>query len=118
MGGYIYGEDDASPHALTTANGVGYFYDANGNMTSGNGRAINWYSFNKPYSIAKGTTTSTFMYGPDRARIQHMVTTGASTKMVKYLGTLYEKVTETAIYGCCYVAVPMSRIWLFSLYVP
>ncbi len=79
---------------------MGYFYDANGNMTSGNGRTINWYSFNKPYSIAKGTTTSTFMYGPDRARIQQMVSTGASIKMVKYLGTLYEKVTETAIYGC------------------
>ncbi len=73
-------------------------------MTLGNRRTINWYYFNKPYSIAKGTTTSTFMYGPDRARIQQMVSTGASTKMVKYLGTLYEKVTETAIYGCPLIA--------------
>ncbi len=51
------------------------------------------------------TTTNTFMYGPDRARIQQMVTTGASTKMVKYLGALYEKVTETAIYGCPLIAL-------------
>ncbi len=77
-----------SPHALTTANGVGYSYDANGNMTSGNGRAINWYSYNKPYSIAKGTTTSTFMYGPDRARIQQVVTTGSGkpTEYRHYIG--------------------------------
>ncbi len=64
-------------------------------MTSGNGRAIGWYSFTKPYSIAKGTTASTFMYGPDRARTQQVVTTDAGTKTVKYLGTLYEKITET-----------------------
>ncbi len=59
---------------------------------------------NKPYSIAKGASTSIFMYGPDRVRIQQMVSIGASIKMVKYLGTFYEKVTETAIYGCPLIA--------------
>ena len=65
-------------------------------MTSGAGRTLVWSSFNKPTSITGATSTSTFIYGPDRARIQHVITQGATTKTIKYIGSLYEKITETS----------------------
>ncbi len=46
-----------------------FAYDANGNVTTRNGSAVEWYSYNLPKRINSGTSnTSHFFYGPDRAR--------------------------------------------------
>ncbi|MCP4968162.1 MAG: RHS repeat protein, partial [bacterium] len=63
VGHYTYGEGQAGPHAVTAAGGQRYAYDANGNMTSGAGRSLNWTSFNKPRTITGATTTHTFLHG-------------------------------------------------------
>ncbi len=47
-----------------------YCYDANGNMTSGDGRTISYTAFDKPAEISRGTTSVRFAYGPDRARFK------------------------------------------------
>jgi hypothetical protein len=52
-----------------------YCYDANGNMTSGDGRTTTWSAFNMPTSIVKGTSTVAFQYGPDRGRFKRVDTT-------------------------------------------
>ena len=98
---YVYGTGnatgagDAGPHAVTSAGGNTYVYDDNGNQTSGDGRTLTWTSYNKPTSIANGSSTSAFVYGPNRARIRHVVTTGANVRTTKYVGGAFEKVTET-----------------------
>ena len=68
---------DARPHAVTgiTFNDTStatYAYDANGNQTSGDGRTMTWYSFDKPKSINKSGNTRDFYYGPDRGRYKQV----------------------------------------------
>ena len=97
----ILGAGMAGPHAVTEVrNGAtslaSYTYDANGNMTGGDERAITWTSFNKPSQISAATSQSTFLYGPDRARIQQVKTAGTSTTTIKYVGTRFEQVTPPA----------------------
>ncbi|MEE9304040.1 MAG: FG-GAP-like repeat-containing protein, partial [Thiotrichaceae bacterium] len=95
---YRYGVDhNGGPHAVTYAKGKKYGYDANGNMTWGNGRNITWSSFNKPLRISKSSakTTLDFAYGPDRARYRQMKTVNGVSTTILYLGKLYEQ-RETA----------------------
>ena len=69
VGSYSYGQNGAGPHAATTIAGQSYQYDANGNNTSGDGRTLNYSTFDKPTQIVKGSShTTAFEYGPDRAR--------------------------------------------------
>lgn len=78
----------AGPHAVTAAGSATYAYDANGNMTSGAGRTIAWTSFNKPSSITSGSETTSFVYGPSRARVKQVIGSGHSAKTVRYVGGL------------------------------
>jgi hypothetical protein len=53
VGSYSYGAGNAGPHAVTSAGGQTYAYDANGNNISGDGRTISYTSFDKPSQIIK-----------------------------------------------------------------
>ncbi len=66
----ISGTTQAGPHAVKTAGGVSYNYDANGNQINGDGRSITYTSFNKAKTISKGGKTYTYTYGTDRFRTQ------------------------------------------------
>ena len=98
---YVYGTGnaagagDAGPHAVVSAGGDTYAYDDNGNMLSGAGRTLTWTSDNKPRTIATTTTSTTFVYGPDRARIEQRKVQGATTTTIKYVGAVFEQVTTT-----------------------
>ncbi len=92
---YVYGAGDAGPHAVTSAGDYVYIYDASGNMVSGAGRTLTWTSFQKPRTIAKGSTVSTFEYGPDRGRVRQVKVKGAVTEILTYVGGLYERVEKT-----------------------
>ena len=91
VGSYTYGENGAGIHAVTTAGGNHYQYDANGNMTHGDGRSVTWSSFNKPTLITRGDNSAAFSYGPDRARYKKVNHNGDTTL---YIGKLYEHVTR------------------------
>ena len=98
VGSYLYGENGAGPHAVTTAGGNSYTYDANGNMVAGAGRTIAWTSFNKPSLVretASGNETA-FVYGPDRARIEQRILRGGLATTVRYVGNLYEEKSRLA----------------------
>ena len=103
-GTYAYGADAspaaAGPHAATSVTRPGtdgatvtYAYDANGNNTSSSdGRTIAYTAFDKPRSIAKGSHTTTFAYGPDRSRFKRTdaVTVGEGADAVtRTTTTLY-----------------------------
>ncbi len=74
VGTYTYGPANSRPHAVSqiTLSGVGtsFVYDADGNMTAGNGRVVSYTDFDMPSSISAGGAGDTFMYGPDHQRIE------------------------------------------------
>jgi RHS repeat-associated protein len=68
VGNYLY--DGAQPHAVTSAGGVNYSYDANGNQVSGDGRSINYTVYDKPDTISRGQSQVVFSYGIGNSRYQ------------------------------------------------
>jgi RHS repeat-associated protein len=99
VGTYVYPIAGATgPHAVSsiTPSGSGtvnttFTYDANGNMTAGNGRTTTWTSFNKVASIGQGVNTVAFDYDSEHARIRQVT---ASQTTLYMFGI--EKVTGTS----------------------
>lgn len=71
-GEFAYSGINAGPHAVTSAGGKSYQYDARGNMTQRGGDNIVYSSFNKPTSIASSNGDALFKYAPDRSRFSHV----------------------------------------------
>ncbi len=92
VGSYVYGENAKGPHQVTTAGGVSYDYDANGNMISGNGRTLSYTAFNKPNSISKGSTTSVYEYDAAYNRIQKTTSVSGVDTTTYYLGKALERI--------------------------
>ena len=67
VGTYTYSK--AHPGRLDKVAGSTYAHDANGNVTSGGGRSIEYASYDLPTSIQRGLARSEFTYGPDRERL-------------------------------------------------
>ncbi|MEO0442397.1 MAG: FG-GAP-like repeat-containing protein, partial [Pseudomonadota bacterium] len=88
VGSYLY---NGKPHAVTKAGSKHYSYDANGNMTGGDGRTIQWSSFNKPTRITQNGRSATFSYGPSRTRYKKVNHRGDTTL---YVGNLYERLRK------------------------
>ncbi|MCC5888778.1 MAG: hypothetical protein JJT88_20255 [Gammaproteobacteria bacterium] len=63
---------------------MSYGYDANGNMTTGNGRTV----ANKPAQIQQSNRSVTFEYGPHRERYQHIDSTPSGTTVTRYVGSV------------------------------
>ncbi len=101
VGAYTYVENNAGPHAVTRATptdggsagnaGSSFQYDVNGNVISGNGRTVQWSSFNKPTLITKDGKSAVFAYGPDRSRYKKNNHNGDTTL---YVGKLFEHKTK------------------------
>ncbi len=104
---YTYG-DSSHPYAVTGVTSISgtYAYDANGNMTSGNGRTITWNDDNLPTSITSVSTvsgnntvtgSSTFSYSPDLKRYQQVTTDSiAGNSTTTYIGSLFEIVSTSS----------------------
>ncbi|WP_053006195.1 RHS repeat domain-containing protein [Kiloniella spongiae] len=99
--GGIMTYDPARPHAVATAKGGSYTYDLNGNLTGGGGRSVSWTSFNKPATIDATVSLSatSFVYGPDRARIRQTIVEAGTTTEVAYVGSYYEERTPVTSAG-------------------
>ncbi len=92
--GACYTYHAARKHAVVSAGGRKYAYDANGNMTKRDGKAISWSADNLPLSIAgSGGSGSEFSYGPDGNRWRQVARHGTTTETTTYAGGLFEKVT-------------------------
>ena len=70
-----------------------YAYDANGNMSSGDGRSITWSAFNKPVGISQGANSATLGYGPERQLLTRIDDTNGQVTSTVHVGGGYEKVT-------------------------
>jgi RHS repeat-associated protein len=90
-GTFKYGENGHGPHALTSAGGISYGYDDNGNMTERGSDRFVYNAFNKPTSITAGGKTSYFRYSPERGRYAHK----KGNKVTYYAaGGLYEEIYD------------------------
>jgi RHS repeat-associated protein len=95
IGAYTY--HPVKRHAVTsTSNGWTFTYDANGNMLSGRGSAIAWYSYNLPRTITKGSLTSQFFYTPDRRYWRQDANYATGSESTIHVGGLLEKVTSAS----------------------
>jgi RHS repeat-associated protein len=100
-----------APHAVRSALGATYTYDASGNLTGNSaGTTVTWRTFNQPDRITRGTEWSEFTYGADDERIIQTTQNGTQTR---YVGSLYEvtvpqgnaSLTEVR----AYVMTPLGR---------
>ena len=89
VGSADYTYSSVHPHAVETAGGNTYAYDANGNNTGGDGRTISYTVFDKPDSIIRGSDSITFEYGPNRARYKRVdAETGNNPRTTLYIGSV------------------------------
>jgi RHS repeat-associated protein len=85
-------------HAVTSAGGQAYGYDANGNMISRGGAAISWTSDNLPNKIASANgNSSQFWHGPAGNRWKQVARHAGTTETTIYAGELMEKVTRAGV---------------------
>ncbi|ENM5771362.1 hypothetical protein V4V48_003074 [Vibrio mimicus] len=96
IGAYQYGQQ-AGPHAVTKAKGLTYHYDKVGNLLRAvkgaeTERQVTWSAFNKPTQITRNGQTVTFAYDANHQRYQKTASDGTNTV---YMGTAYERVTDT-----------------------
>ncbi|MCP3907732.1 MAG: hypothetical protein GY712_06915, partial [Oceanicoccus sp.] len=112
VGSYSYGTQEAGcgrmagPHAVTAINTsrsgdlktASYCYDANGNMTSGDGRTLSYTSFDKPDFIQKGSNTVEMVYGINRQLIHrrdiNVINSTTNDSDTYLVGGIYERVVN------------------------
>ncbi|MFL0803131.1 MAG: hypothetical protein K6L81_05405 [Agarilytica sp.] len=83
-GSFSYGQNGAGPHAVTTANGMTYSYDNNGNMTSAKSgnttvRSVSYSPFGKPTIIDDNGNSTRLVYSPNQDRIKRIDGNGRTT---------------------------------------
>lgn len=86
LGTYNY--NSSRPHAVASVGGTSYAYNANGSMTSGWGRSIQYNAFNKVSSVSKSGDSSSFDYGPNRHRYKRVDIKSGQATTTYYLGNV------------------------------
>jgi len=89
IGVVTYGQN-TGPHAVTSAGGCVYQYDANGNMTVGKNKTLEYDVENRLTKVVEPGSTSTFIYDGDGGRVGVRVEGSGTTKETTYIGSLYE----------------------------
>lgn len=93
VGSYTYG-DPLHPHGVTAAGSWSIGYDANGNMNSRAGGAINSYSYNLPNQIAYNGNTDQFFYDSSHRRWKQVASYAGTAETTHYVGGLLEIMTR------------------------
>ncbi len=93
-----FGYHPSRKHAVISAGGRSYGYDANGNMTSRDGASISWTSDDLPSTIAGSSgNSSQFWHGPAGNRWKQVASHDGTTELTIYAGELMEKVTRAGV---------------------
>jgi RHS repeat-associated protein len=86
--------DSAKKHAVISACGTAFQYDANGNQTKRGADDVEWYSYNYPSKIENGSRYHQFFYDGSRSRWKQIYNNGTSSETTLYVGSNFEKRTE------------------------
>lgn len=95
LGEMTYGQN-AGPHALTSAGGVNYRYDSNGNMIQGKNKVMAYDVENRLIRVDEtrddgNNYLTTFVYDGDGGRVQKSEHTAQNAeRTTQYIGSLYE----------------------------
>ena len=89
-GAMRYGENGAGPHALTSASGESWTYDANGNLRQKGQTRYQWDARNQLTAVADGSLNSTFVYDAEGQRVKQMVRQGDAVTTTLYAGQYAE----------------------------
>ena len=90
LGELRYGENGAGPHALTSANGESWSYDANGNLRQKGQTTYGWDARDQLTAIDDGALYSTFVYDASGQRVQQTVRQGDAITTTLYAGQYAE----------------------------
>jgi RHS repeat-associated protein len=85
-GGYSYAA--GRPHAVASAAGTDYQYDANGQLTASTGhqaRSITWTAFNQPDAIQYQGRSVAFTYDENHKRIREVINAVGTTRTIELL---------------------------------
>jgi RHS repeat-associated protein len=85
-GGYTYA--GGRPHAVSSAAGTDYAYDANGQLTASTGhqaRTLTWTAFNQPEAIQYQGRSVAFTYDENYKRIREVISAGGTTRTIDML---------------------------------
>ncbi len=94
-GAQSYSYNSGNPYRLASTNLAGsYGYDANGNITSGDGRSITYSAFDKPIRMTKDGNVVDITYGSDQMRIKRVDNNSTTTV---YVAGIYEKIIEGSL---------------------
>ena len=72
-----------------------FSYDANGNLTSGNGLSLTYASFNKPETIARGSALISFAHDSEHQRFKQISSAG-ETLYLADAGVMAERLAGSA----------------------
>ena len=98
------------PHAVASANGTSYAYDANGNMTTRGTQALTYDPRNRLTQVVDGSTTVTYGYNEFDERLWKQV---GSDLTVWVGGGIYEEKNGKVL---CHVLADERRIATFEPY--
>jgi RHS repeat-associated protein len=85
-------------HAVVSAGGRQFSYDANGNMTTRGGAAIAWTNDGLPRSITHSNgNSSQFSYGPAGNRWKQVAKSGSVTETTHYAGGWFGKSAKGSV---------------------
>jgi RHS repeat-associated protein len=110
VGSYTY--HSTKKHAVASAGGAAYTYDANGNLVSRGGATVSWTSDNLPASINDPSGYSAqFSYAPDRSRWRQVSSYAGGSETTIYVGGLLEKLTTaTRTHWKHLIATPSGQV--------
>jgi len=106
VGSYAYGEGGAGPHAVTSAGGSAYAYDANGNMVSGPGRTLVYDQEDRLISSVVGGVAATYVYDHAGQRVKQ-TTQGVTTT---YVSSAYEVETGAETHTARHIFAGGQRV--------
>jgi len=78
------------PHALTSAGGYTYQYDANGNMVVGKNKTLSYDTENRLLEVNQGGIITSFTYDGDGGLVRKSTVNGQQTDATNYIGSLFE----------------------------
>jgi RHS repeat-associated protein len=100
IGTYSYTSGTHRVASITgTVNGVSnpsFSYDNNGNVKAEAGLSASWTSFNMPSLLTRGSSSSSFTYGPEHERITQVATSSGGTVTTNYAGSSFEQVITSS----------------------